>query len=168
MTERLNWRIQMTVSCMFLRCFADTIIATRGENLTAWWPDCSHDINCCIFFFSKYSWFPAVTIFCQSPLYSKVTQLYTHIFFSIMLYHRLLNIAPSCFSIPKVIVCIYQLKHPSPSLFISPSPLTSTNLFSLSVSLFLSCRRVLLPHSLDSMYKCYHMVFVFLFLTYFT
>jgi len=35
----------------FLRCFADTVIATRGKNLTAWWPDCSHDINCCIFFF---------------------------------------------------------------------------------------------------------------------
>ena len=80
MTEQLNWRIQMTVSYTFLRCFADTVIATRGKNLTAWWPDCSHDINCCIFFF-KYSWFIAFTIFCQSLLYSKVTQLYTYKFF---------------------------------------------------------------------------------------
>ena len=45
-----------------------------------------------------------------------------------------------------------------------PSPLASTRLFSMPVSLFLFCRYVHLHHILDSMYKWYHMVFVFLFL----
>ena len=39
-----------SVWCTFLRCFVETIIATRWKNLTAWWSDCSHDISCCIFF----------------------------------------------------------------------------------------------------------------------
>ena len=47
-------------------------------------------------FLLKYSWF---TMLCQSLLYSKVTQLYSYrhsffIFFSIMVYHRILNIVP--------------------------------------------------------------------------
>ena len=57
------------------------------------------------------------------------------------------------------------------SLFIPfPPPflLATTSLFSISESLFLFCRQVHLCHILDSTFKWYHMIFVFLFLTYFT
>ena len=52
--------------------------------------------------------------------------------------------------------------------FPAPHPLPLGNHKSISVRLFLSCRYAHLCHSLDSIYKWYHMVFVFLFLTYFT
>ena len=48
-----------------------------------------------------------------------------------------------------------------------PSSLATTSLFSMSVSQFLFCRYVHLCHILDSTYKWYHMVLIFLFLTYF-
>ena len=47
------------------------------------------------------------------------------------------------------------------------SCLATTSLFSVSVSLFLFCRWVHLCRILDSTYKWYHMVFVFLFRKYF-
>ena len=47
-----------------------------------------------------------------------------------------------------------------------PFPLATTSLFSMSVSQFLDHRYVHLCHLLDSTYKWYHLVFVFLFLTY--
>ena len=57
----------------------------------------------------------------------------------------------------------------SPNLqSIPPSPtshLATTNLFSMSVSLFLFCKEIYLCHILGSTYKWYHRVFVFLFLT---
>ena len=53
--------------------------------------------------------------------------------------------------------------HPTPSL----SPLTNTSLFSESMSSF-SVERVSCAILLESRYKGYHMVCVFLFLTYFT
>ena len=37
-----------SVWCTFLAHWTDTIIATRGKKLTAWWLDCSHDISCYI------------------------------------------------------------------------------------------------------------------------
>ena len=42
--------------------------------------------------------------------------------------------------------------------------LANTSLFSVLVSLSLFCRYIHLCHILDSMYKLYHMVFIFLFL----
>ena len=51
--------------------------------------------------------------------------------------------------------------HPSPI----SSPLKTTSLLSISVSLFLFHKYVALCCILDSMYKWYHMAFVFLFLT---
>ena len=115
-------------------------------------------------------------VLCQSLLYSKVTQLYAYIcflkFFSIMVYHRSLNIVPClcyivgpCLSILNIIVCIYQPQTPSASLSLLPSTLATTSLISMSVSLFLFHRLVHLCHILDSIYKWYHRVFVFLFLT---
>ena len=46
----------------------------------------------------------------------------------------------------------------------TPSPLATASLF--SVSLFLSVDKLICCHILDSTYNCYHMVFVFLLLTY--
>ena len=61
------------------------------------------------------------------------------------------------------------------SLFVTPNPslsllhpLATTSLFSPSMSLSLFCLWVHLCHILDSTCKWYHMVFVILFLTYFT
>ena len=74
------------------------------------------------------------------------------LFFSIMVYHRILNIVchilgPCCLSILNIIVCIYQLQTPSPSLSL-PSPLATTSLFFMSMSLFLFCIQVHLCHIL--------------------
>ena len=59
---------------------------------------------------------------------------------------------------------IYEFAFANPSPC-APSPLATASLFSKSVSLFMFCRYVHLCHILDSTYKWYHMVFVFLFLT---
>ena len=47
----------------------------------------------------------------------------------------------------------------------SPTPLAATNLFSMSVSLYLFHIRVHLCYILDSTYKQYHMLFVFFWCT---
>ena len=59
---------------------------------------------------------------------------------------------------------------PSPPLRSSPTifPLATTSLFCISKSLFLFCKWVHFCHSLDSTYKQYQTVFVFLILTHFT
>ena len=75
-------------------------------------------------------------------------------------------LGPDFLSITIVIV-LHLLTPNSPFLTLPPpSPLATTNLF--SVSLFLFCRQVHLCYNLDSTYKWYHMESVFLFLTYFT
>ena len=70
-----------------------------------------------------------------------------------------------CLFILQIIVCICQPQTPS---LPSPHPLATITLFSMSVSLFLFCRQVHSSHILESTCKRYHMVFVFLFLAYFT
>ena len=75
------------------------------------------------------------------------------------------TLGPCCLSILYIIVCICPSQTPNPSLPHAPSPLATTSPFSMSVSLFLFCRWVHLCHILDSTYKWYHTVFVFLFLT---
>ena len=69
---------------------------------------------------------------------------------------------PCCLSILYIIVCIPN-SHSIPPL--PPSHLSTASLFSMSVSLFLFCKYVNLCHILDSTYRWYHMVFVFLWLT---
>ena len=54
------------------------------------------------------------------------------------------------------------LTHP---YIVVPPPLVATSLFSISVSLLLLCY---IHYFLDSTYKWYHIVFIFLCLTYFT
>ena len=112
-------------------------------------------------------------MFCQFLLYSKVTQLYVYI-------HSFSHYLLPC---PLIVLCAIHrtsllihskcnslhLLTPDSCPSYSPSlPLTTTSLFSMSMSLFLFCRWVHLCHMLDYKYECYHMVFVFLFLTYFT
>ena len=91
------------------------------------------------------------------------THIYT--FFSIMVYHRILNIVPCaipCYlSILYVIVCICSSQTLSLSLLHIPILLETTSLFSMSVSLF--CTYVDLCPVLDSTCKWCHMVFIFLF-----
>ena len=52
----------------------------------------------------------------------------------------------------------------SQSIPLPPQPLESTSLSSMSVSIILFRRQIHLCHILDSIYSCYRMVFVFLFL----
>ena len=124
------------------------------------------------FILLKYSWFKM----CSFILYSKLIHLYeyTHffIFFSIMVYHKILTIVP-CAILYELVVypsCIYQfvllILNSQAIPFPFPLLLGSHNLSSISVSL--SHRHVQLCHVLDSTCKWYHMVFVFLFLTNFT
>ena len=108
-------------------------------------------------------------------LYSMVTQLHLHVYivFShiIMLHCNGLNIVPSATQ-QDLIANPFQSQqsasinpklpiHPTPS----PTPLATTSLFSKPM---IFCGKVHLCYILGSRYKCYHMVFVFLFLTYFT
>ena len=74
---------------------------------------------------------------------------------------------PRCISLPCEMAYICWSQPSTPSLPTS-SPLPTTSLFSLSVSLFLFCRWVHLFHILDARYTWQNVVFVFLFLTDFT
>ena len=97
-----------------------------------------------VFSFLKYSWF---TTLCQSLLYSKVTQLYTHMFilFYIFFHYALsqetgynslcYTIGPYSLSILYIIVGVYQPQTPSPSLSL-PSPSLATTLLSVSGACF--------------------------------
>ena len=98
--------------------------------------------GCFCIFLLKYSWF---TVLCQSLLYSKVTQIYTHIhsflkiFFSILVYPRRLDTVPSAIS--RTLLFIYAIYNNLPLLtpnsqFIPPpshSPL-ATSLISVCES----------------------------------
>ena len=81
-------------------------------------------------------------------LYSKVTQLYTYVFY--ILFHCRLSqdiehsslccVVGPCVFILCVTVCICQPQTPSLSLARSPSPLATASPLSMPVSLFLFCR----------------------------
>ena len=99
-----------------------------------------------------------------SAVQQKDSVIHIYVFFfifcSIMVYPRRSNIVPCaiqqepcCLSVLNAIVCIYQPQTPSPSLSLPPSPLATTSLFSMSVSLFLFCRQVHLCHILGSTHK---------------
>ena len=76
-----------------------------------------------------------------------VLHIYIHSFFNILFHYGLsqeigysllcCTIGPCCLTILNVIVCIYQPQTPSPSLSFPHFPLATTNLISMSVSLFL-------------------------------
>ena len=133
------------------------------------------------FFFKKFFWC-TVDLQCCANLSCPAEWLsYTHtyiifflIFFSIMVYSMRLDIVPALCR--RTLLFIHSkcnsLHLPAPNFqsIPLPSPLTLgiTSLFSVSVSLFLFYRQVHLCHVLHFAYKCYHMLFVFLFLTYFT
>ena len=112
-------------------------------------------------------------------VYSKVNHLYIYIyplffrFYSHIGLYRVLSRVP-CAIQQVLVVCLFYIQecvyvnphlptYPSP-----PYPLVTTSLFSTSVTLFLSCKQVHFYHFLYSTYKQYHMMFVFLCLTYFT
>ena len=69
----------------------------------------------------------------------------SHSFYNILFYYCLsqeidysflcYTIRPCCLSILNVIVCIYQLQIPSPSLSFPPSPLATVNLISMPACL---------------------------------
>ena len=125
------------------------------------------------FNFFQYNWF---TVFCQFLLYSKMTQSHIHIYIlfltlsSIMLHHKWLDIVP-CAIQQDIIVTWntwYLLTPDSQSIPLPSSPPWQQQVSSRSPWVFFSCGNVHLCHILDSRYKCYHMVFGFLLLTYFT
>ena len=128
---------------------------------------------------------------CQFLLCNKVNQLYIYIYPHIS---SLLRLAPTlpipplqvvtkhqanlpiiCGCFPLAIYFIFGSVYMSMPPSLRPSlpfllPMSSSP-FSMSVPLFLSCPQVLQNHFfslLDLIYMCQHMVFVFLFLTYFT
>ena len=127
------------------------------------------------FILLKYSW---CTMLCSFLLYSKVIQLYIYIHsFSYsfplwfitgywiqfpVLYSRALLFIHALHN------SLHLLTPNSQSIPLPPpSSLATTSLFSMSVSLFLFRGYVHLCRILDSTYKWYNMVFVFLFLIYF-
>ena len=90
-----------------------------------------------------------------------------------MIYSKRLNICSLCYTGgPFIHLSMQQFILVGPKLPVHPSPtpftLEITSLSFMSVSLFLFHRQADLCHMLDSTYKWYHIVFVFLFLTYFT
>ena len=142
------------------------------------------------FFFTSLLEYNCFTLLCQFLLHNKVNQLYVYVYPHITSLLRLpptLPIPPLqvitkhradlpvlCSSFPLAnyftfgsVYMSVLLSHfipASPPCPVSPSP------FSMSVSLFLPCHQA---HQyqlffLDSIYMRQHMVFIFLFLTYFT
>ena len=112
----------------------------------------------------------------QFLLYSKVTQSYIYIHsFCHTVFHYVLSqeigysslcytVGPHCLSISKC-NSLHLLTLNSQSIPLPPpAPLATTCLFSMSMSLLLFCKWVHLCPILDSTYKWYHMVFIFLFL----
>ena len=86
-----------------------------------------------------------------------------------MVYYRVLDIVP-CDRILLFIHSLYNnllLLVPNSQSIppLSPSPLATTNLFSVFACFGL---QISLCHVLDSIYKRYHIAFIFIFLTYFT
>ena len=132
------------------------------------------------------------TMVCQFLLYNKVNQLYIYIYPHISSLLRLpptLPIPPLqvvtkhradlpvlCGCFPLAIYFTFGSAYISMPLSLHPSfsfPLpVSSSPFSTSASLFLSCLQVCHNHLFFffrfHIYMCQHMVFVFLFLTYFT
>ena len=100
--------------------------------------------------------------------------MYKFRFFFIIGYHKILNIVPCAIS--KSLVFIHSLDSgvylliPYSSFILPPplSPLVTISLFSVSVNLFLFANKLICIIFLDSTYKQYHIIFVFLCLTYFT
>ena len=97
-----------------------------------------------------------------------IIHIYTFffIFFSIMVYHRILNIVPCAiqqdlvgYPTNKALYNSLHLLTPASQSFLCNPFLATTSLFSMSVSLFLFHRYVHLCHSSDFTYKWYHMVF---------
>ena len=104
-------------------------------------------------------------------MYSKYVYIFFFfIFFSIMVYLRILNIVPFTIVAPCLFVLDVKFTSANTKLLGHPAPtLISTSLFCFC-ELLLFCKYVHLYHILDYTYfrLCYHMVFVFLFLTYLT
>ena len=95
---------------------------------------------------------------------ASVTHIYVFIFFSIMTYHRTLNIVPCAVQSDLIVYSIYDswcllIRTPSPSLSHPSCPLVTTSLFSVTVSLSVSlvCSLVFqIPHVSDIVwYLCF-------------
>ena len=79
------------------------------------------------------------------------------------------RVGPCWLSFLNIAMCTFPSQTPQPSLFPIPHRLATISLFSKSVSRFLFCKISSLYHFfLDSQYKGYHMIFLFLCLTSFT
>ena len=138
-----------------------------------------HDLfNQFLFLFKKLHWSIVnlqyyVNFFCIAKRLSYIYMYLFHILFHYGLsrdteYSSVcFTVESCCLSIPYKYYSLFLLIPNLHSFPCSPllSPLATTNLFSMSMSLFLFCRYVDLYHILDSTFKWYHMVFVFLFLT---
>ena len=120
-----------------------------------------------------YGWF---SLICQFLLYSKVTQSYLYIYTLflissfIMFYHKWLDIV-FCTMKQELILShskcngLHLLAPESQSIPLPSLPLSNHQSICYVYVSVLFCRYVHLCNILDSTYKCYHMIFVFLFLT---
>ena len=131
---------------------------------------------CCCFVLFFFNW-SVVDLQCCANFCCIAKRLsYTHSLFNILSYYGVSQeigyISLCCISRTLLFICskcnsLHQLT-PGSQFIPLPShlPFGNHSLFSMSVSLFLICRSVHVCSILDSIYKWYHMVFVFLFLTY--
>ena len=106
----------------------------------------------------------------DSVLHIYVWILFSHSFLS---YCNVVSIVPCAVLLVLVVYVFYTYLFVSANskLLIYPawlSPFITISLFSMPVVLSLFLKKVHLYHILNSTYKWYHMVFVFLFQTYFT
>ena len=108
------------------------------------------------------------TVVYKLLLYCKVIRVYIYILFHFGLSQNIkysslwYRVGPCCLSILYIkSSASAKLKLP---VFFPPTPIASTCIFSMSVSLFLFCRYAYLCCILDSTCKWYNMEFVFLFL----
>ena len=109
--------------------------------------------------------YKVVLIFVQQSASAVHIYIYIHthsffIFFSIMVYHRILNIVPCAiqqdlvgYPTNKALYNSLHLLTPASQSFLCNPFLATTSLFSMSVSLFLFHREVHLYYILDSTYR---------------
>ena len=126
-----------------------------------WWNKFYFYLLKFIYYLLEYSWF---TVLCQSLLYSKVTQLCTYIhsffkiFFSIMVYRRILNIVPCAIqkdlvSYHSIYNSLYLLAPNSQSNPPPPPPLWQPRVCSLCLWVCFCFIDFSFWHILDSTYK---------------
>ena len=127
------------------------------------------DLQCCANFYCTPKWFRSLSLYIHTYIYiCSLKYSFPYGLWQDSGYHSLCSmVGPCCLLLLDKIACS-ESQTLSPSLPHLLFPLATTGLFSMSVSLLPVCIKAHLCHILDSTCMQCHMIFAFLFLTFFT